>query len=199
MSPPDQQTRRHSVLNCGLNYQTRRFFVLRGDLALAGLEPTLQPPRSEIEARFEVLWQKTLEPALRAGQELSFADAEARMGPNPLLKAKRRYRECIWAGEAFIARISLDGGQCEHLWPASLRPDPSRLVVRFPGAAALARFLAAAEQARRDPAELAVALLVGFSAGAPGPTPRRPASGPHARPESAECVDSPTRRAAARS
>ncbi|MDC0722799.1 hypothetical protein [Nannocystis bainbridge] len=143
-------------------------------------DPEVQPLRSQVEASFEQLWQAALEPALRAGHELDVAAVEARMGPHPLLKAQRRYRELSLDGDPFIARLSLDGLACEHLWPAPPLPDRSSLVVRFPTAAALAGFRATAERAQREPAELAASVLVSF---APGDLP-----GPPARPRSSEYI-----------
>ena len=179
---PVHQRSPAGALICNLSYQTRRFLVLRGDLALAGFDRALQP-RSQIEARFDSLWQTALEPALRVGLELSFAEVEARLGPHPLLKPRRRYRECTWLGAVFIARLSIDGVTCEHLWPVPPRPDPRRLEIHFPDAAALHRFRAAAEYAHRDPDELAASLLGGFAAGAPAPAGdagQGPLSGPEA-------------------
>ncbi|WP_434416004.1 hypothetical protein [Nannocystis pusilla] len=169
-----------------MTYQARRFLVLRGDLASTGDDRALQP-RSEIEARFESLWQTALEPALRDGHELTFAEVEARLGPHPLLKSKRRYRECDWLGAVFIARLSPDGASCEHLWPVSPRPDPRRLEIHFPDAAALARFRAAAHRARREPDELAACLLDGFAADAPaGQVADDAAQDPSSGPEAAD-------------
>lgn len=139
--------------------------------ALTGVDRALQP-RSQIEARFDSLWQTALEPALRVGLELTFAEAEARLGPHPLLKPRRRYRECTWLDAVFIARLSLDGAACEHGGPVSPRPDPCRIEIHFPDAAALARFRAAAAHARRDPDELAAFLLGRFAAGASTPAGR---------------------------
>jgi hypothetical protein len=165
---PIQQQPELGAVQCALSYQTRRFLVTRRQPASDG--PVLL--RSRVEAEFERLWQ-ALEPALRAGHELSLAEVEARMGPHPLLKAQRRYWGLIWDGDPFIARLSRDGLACEHLWPAPALPDKSALVVRFPDPAALAGFQASAARAQREPAELAASLLVAFANGAPaGPAAR---------------------------